>query len=78
MTTSHPGPVRVAVLAGDQTGQELLEQSLRVLDGDLLGLELELEHFDLSLENRRATSNHVVTHAARAMRAARIIPSTPK
>ena len=35
-------PVSVVVLEGDETGQELLEQSLRVLDGDLLGLELEL------------------------------------
>ena len=32
----------VVVLEGDQTGQELLEQSLRVLDPELLGLELEL------------------------------------
>ncbi len=70
MTSPPPGsgPVRVAVLAGDQTGQELLEQSLRVLNGELLGLELELEHFDLSLENRRATSNQIVIEAARAMR----------
>ena len=40
---------------GGQTGQELLEQALRVLDPELLGLEIELERFDLSLENRRAT-----------------------
>ena len=59
-------PVRVVVLEGDETGQELLEQSLRVLDGDLLGLELELERFDLSLDSRRATSNGVVHEAARA------------
>ncbi len=60
-------PVSVVVMAGDETGQELLEQSLRVLDGDLLGLDLDLRHFDLSLENRRATANQVVTDAARAM-----------
>ncbi|MGZ4172671.1 MAG: isocitrate/isopropylmalate family dehydrogenase, partial [Solirubrobacteraceae bacterium] len=63
-------PVPVVVLEGDETGQELLEQSLRVLDGDLLGLELELERFDLSLQNRRETSNGVVTEAAVAMRRA--------
>jgi isocitrate/isopropylmalate dehydrogenase len=63
-------PVRVVVLEGDETGQELLEQSLRVLDGDLLGLELELERFDLSLQSRRETANGVVNEAAVAMRRA--------
>ena len=48
-------PIRIVALEGDQTGQELLEQALRVLDPDVLGLELELVRFDLSLENRRAT-----------------------
>jgi isocitrate dehydrogenase (NAD+) len=60
-------PIKIVVLEGDQTGQELLEQSLRLLDPGLLGLELELERFDLSLANRRATANEVVTDAARAM-----------
>jgi isocitrate/isopropylmalate dehydrogenase len=64
------GAITVVVLEGDETGQELLEQSLRVLDGDLLELELELRRFDLSLENRRATSNQVVVDAAVAMREA--------
>jgi 3-isopropylmalate dehydrogenase len=64
------GAVRVVVMDGDQTGEELLEQSLRVLDGDLLGLELELERFDLSLDSRRSTSNQVVSDAAAAMREA--------
>jgi isocitrate/isopropylmalate dehydrogenase len=63
------GP-RIIVLEGDQTGQELLEQSLRVLDPDVCRLPLELEHYDLSLENRRGTSNEVVTRAADAMLAA--------
>ena len=61
-------PLRITVLEGDETGQELLEQSLRVLDPDVAGLELELERFDLSLERRRATANEVVHEAARAMR----------
>jgi len=57
------------VLEGDETGQELLDQALRVLAPDVLGVEAELEHFDLSLEHRRATGNAVVYEAARAMRA---------
>jgi isocitrate dehydrogenase (NAD+) len=62
------GP-RVIVMEGDETGQELLEQSLRVLDGELLGLpELELERFDLSLDERRETRNGIVHEAAQAMR----------
>src|SRR5918992_5040847 len=59
--------ITITVLEGDETGQELLEQSLRVLDPDLLGLPLQLERFDLSLENRRATGNGVVHEAAEAM-----------
>jgi isocitrate dehydrogenase (NAD+) len=57
----------IVVLEGDQTGQELLEQGLRVLDPKLLGLELELSRFDLSLENRRQTKNGVCVEAAKAM-----------
>jgi isocitrate dehydrogenase (NAD+) len=59
--------VRIVVLEGDQTGQELLEQALRLLAPDLLGLQIELERFDLSLEHRRATSNSVVVESAQAM-----------
>jgi isocitrate/isopropylmalate dehydrogenase len=62
------GPLTIVVLEGDETGQELLEQSLRVLDPELLRVELELQRFDLSLEHRRATDNGVVTEAAQAMR----------
>jgi isocitrate dehydrogenase (NAD+) len=59
--------ITIVVLEGDQTGQELLEQALRVLDPGLLSLDIELERFDLSLENRRATSNGAVSQAAAAM-----------
>jgi isocitrate dehydrogenase (NAD+) len=59
--------LRIVVLEGDQTGQELLEQALRVLAPDVLGLDLSLERFDLSLESRRRTKNQVCTDAARAM-----------
>jgi isocitrate dehydrogenase (NAD+) len=63
-------PIQIVVLEGDQTGQELLEQAVRLLDPELLGLELELQRFDLSLSNRQATSNEVVIAAAAAMREA--------
>ena len=62
------GPIQIAVLDGDETGQELLEQSIRVLGPELLAIDIELVHFDLSLENRRATANGVVEDAAVAMR----------
>jgi isocitrate/isopropylmalate dehydrogenase len=61
---------RIIVLEGDETGQELLEQSIRVLDSSVTQVEVELEHYDLSLENRRRTNNEVVSAAARAMREA--------
>src|SRR6201990_1535950 len=62
--------LKIIVLDGDETGQELLEQSIRVLDSDLLGLDLELESFDLSLAARRESGNEIVHEAARAMREA--------
>jgi isocitrate dehydrogenase (NAD+) len=63
-------PIKVVVLEGDETGQELLEQSIRVLEPELLGLDLDLQRFDLSLERRRASSNQVVIDAAAALREA--------
>lgn len=59
--------ITVVALDGDQTGQELLEQSLRLLDPGLLGIELEVERFDLSLASRRATGNEVCAEAAARM-----------
>ena len=61
-------PKAVVVLEGDETGQELLEEALRVLRPDVLGLELDFPRYDLSVENRRATENEVVYEAARAIR----------
>src|ERR671925_1287948 len=58
----------IVVLEGDETGQELLEESLRVLVPDVIGLELDLPRFDLSLESRRRTQNAVVYDAAAAIR----------
>ncbi|MGH7685380.1 MAG: isocitrate/isopropylmalate family dehydrogenase [Candidatus Dormibacteria bacterium] len=59
--------VRIAVLQGDQTGEELLQEALRVLSPDVIGARLDLQFFDLALEHRRATRNDVVVHAAAAM-----------
>jgi isocitrate/isopropylmalate dehydrogenase len=58
----------IVVLEGDDTGQELLEQALRVLAPDVIGLSLDLPRYDLSLESRRASDNGVVHEAARAVR----------
>src|SRR5215471_10058372 len=58
----------IVVLDGDETGQELLEESLRVLEPDVIGVELEFPRFDLSLERRRETDNGVVHEAATAIR----------
>jgi isocitrate dehydrogenase (NAD+) len=60
--------IRIVALEGDQTGQELLEQALRVLDPEVVGIEVELARYDLSLENRRRTRNSVCEEAAAAMR----------
>jgi len=60
----------IVVLEGDQTGQELLEEALRVLDPSVIAVDLAFQRFDLSLENRRATNNQVVEEAAAAMRSA--------
>src|SRR2546425_8626537 len=58
----------IVVLEGDETGQELLEEALRVLDPEVIGLGFALERFDLSLDSRRATKNKVVHEAAAAIR----------
>jgi isocitrate dehydrogenase (NAD+) len=58
----------IVVLEGDQTGQELLEEAVRVLAPAVIGVELDFVRFDLSLEGRRATENAVVYEAAAAIR----------
>ena len=63
-------PTTIVILEGDQTGAELLAEALRVLDRSVIDVELGMERFDLSLENRRATSNAVVQEAAEAMKRA--------
>jgi isocitrate/isopropylmalate dehydrogenase len=76
-------PRTIVVLEGDETGQELLEEALRTLAPDAIGLELEFRRYDLSLAKRRETRNAVVSDAARAIRehglglkAATITPET--
>jgi isocitrate dehydrogenase (NAD+) len=68
--TAHPmhDDNTIVVLEGDQTGQELLEEALRVLAPGVIGVEFDFPRFDLSLENRRATKNGVVHEAAAAIR----------
>jgi len=61
----------ITVLQGDETGQELLDEALRVLQHSVIDIELNFEYFDLSLENRRRTANGVVHEAAAAMKASR-------
>jgi isocitrate dehydrogenase (NAD+) len=60
----------IVVLEGDETGQELLEEALRVLAPESIGITLEFPRFDLSLESRRQTENGVVHEAAAAIREA--------
>jgi isocitrate dehydrogenase (NAD+) len=57
----------IVVLEGDQTGQELLAEALRVLDASVIDIPLEFERYDLSLQHRRDTANQVVRDAADAM-----------
>src|SRR3977135_4642408 len=58
----------IVVLEGDQTGQELLEESLRLLTPEGIGVDVNLPRYDLSLEKRRETNNEIVHQAARAIR----------
>lgn len=73
----------IVVMEGDQTGQELLNEALRVLSPEVTGISIEFDKYDLSLENRRKTNNEVVHAAAQAMKkhryglkAATITPET--
>ena len=63
---------KIVILEGDQTGQELLEEAVRILEPGVIRMELELLRYDLSLENRRATKNQVVYDAGKAIRQHRL------
>lgn len=58
----------IVTLQGDETGQELLEEALRVLQPAVIGFPIDLVTYDLSLDNRRRTENRVVYEAGAAMR----------
>jgi isocitrate dehydrogenase (NAD+) len=60
----------IVVLEGDETGQELLEEAVRVIAPEVTGVAVDLPRYDLSLESRRATGNRVVHEAAAAVREA--------
>ncbi len=77
-------PRTIIVLEGDQTGQELLEESLRLLKPEVIRVPLDFEHYDCGLANRRHTRNGVLEQAAQAMRrtglglkAATVTPDDP-
>jgi len=61
-------PATIAVLHGDQTGEELLREALRLLDREVLGFQVDTRDYDLSLEERRRTRNQSVLDAAEALR----------
>jgi isocitrate dehydrogenase (NAD+) len=74
----------IVVMHGDQTGEELLQEGLRVLAPEVVGLDLNFQHFDLSLSKRRDTKNEILNEAADAMlqtglglKAATITPFNP-
>src|SRR5215472_8302803 len=58
----------IAVLHGDQTGEELLQEALRLLDPAVLDFRVEMRDYDLSLEERRRSRNQTVLDAAEALR----------
>src|SRR5437867_7335734 len=58
----------VAMLHGDQTGEELLLQARRLLERDVIGFQVMQRDFDLSLAYRRETRNEVVHEASAALR----------
>ena len=75
----------ICILQGDETGQELLDEALRVLDPSVILMpDLAFECFDLSLDNRRRSKNEVVREAAArivetglGIKAATITPGGP-
>lgn len=57
----------VVILQGDQTGQELLNEALRVIHPSVTHVDLDFLTFDLSLGRRRDSKNKVVYEAAAAL-----------
>lgn len=74
----------IAIMQGDQTGQELLDDALRILSPSVINMNVAFCTFDLSLDNRRKTKNQVVYDAANmvkecglGLKAATITPGDP-
>lgn len=74
----------ITVLEGDQTGQELLEEAIRVLSPDVCRVPLAFERVDLSLARRRETDNQNLKDAAErlarhrlGLKAATVTPENP-
>jgi len=63
---TQPSLPTIVVMHGDQTGEELLAQALRVLQPAVIREPLQFVDYDLSLENRRVSKNQVVWDAAEA------------
>ena len=61
-------PLTIVALEGDQTGQELLEQSLRVLDPEVLGVELEIRALRPLAREPAGDEQRGLHEAAEAMR----------
>src|SRR3989337_999220 len=85
MHNASSPPRTIVVLEGDETGQELLEEALRLLEPEVIQIPLAFERYDCSLANRRRTRNGVVEQAAEAMgraglglKAARVTPEDPE
>ena len=57
----------IVVLEGDETGQELLEEALRVLDPEVTGLDASFDSRSLARESP-CNKNEVVLEAAAAIR----------
>jgi isocitrate/isopropylmalate dehydrogenase len=62
----------IVILEGDQTGQELLDEAMRVVAANVIRFDVDFLTFDLSLANRRASENGVVFQAGKAIRSHRL------
>lgn len=63
---TQPSMPTIIVMHGDQTGEELLAEALRVLQPAVIRQPLQFVDYDLSLDSRRASQNKVVWESAEA------------
>lgn len=57
-TGSNSSARNIVMMHGDQTGEELLLDALRVLTPEVIGLDLDFQHFGFILEKRRAKNSY--------------------